>query len=366
MKYRTELDGLRCLAVGMVLVAHLPTIQDAPLWNAVKWAGDALRFGYLGVDVFFVLSGFLITRLLLEQRALPRGTVLSRFFAKRFLRIFPVFYVTIAYCLLFADIPLREALFNFAYLSNYYYSFNDDSSPLRHSWSLSVEEQFYLFWPFVALFVPAKRLAVVISVGTVLIVGVSLVACALLFTPATFDLLVVRATFFRLLSLAAGALLAVHFERLGTINRWLPLAFACVVFPVLQALIRIADPPGASSVLLFVFTGWSVSIFLTVLLFASTRNPISMLFSSRIATYVGRFSYGLYLYHLVILHQLDLRESYRPEGAGALEVALALALIFAVSIASFELFEKPLLRLKDRLSPRALPPSGTADAGRRA
>lgn len=93
--YRSELDGLRCFAVCLVLIAHLPFATDFQLWNGVKWFGTAIHAGYLGVDIFFVLSGFLITRILLSEREQPLGPTIRTFFFKRVLRIFPIYYLTV-------------------------------------------------------------------------------------------------------------------------------------------------------------------------------------------------------------------------------------------------------------------------------
>lgn len=350
LSYRPELDGLRCLAVTLVLISHSPFIIGLPGWDGVKWAASALRAGYLGVDVFFVLSGFLITRILLSERDRPAGPVIQTFFIKRILRICPIFYLTVLYCWLVLDVPNREALANLLYVSNYYYSVVDDVSPLRHTWSLSVEEQFYLLWPFVVLLVPLARLTTVIVWGTLAIVMASAILAYLLLSFETVELLMVRGVTFRILSLAAGAFMALHLERILTLRAWPALVLALLVFPVLQAGIRLWDGPGADLILLPLFTGWSVSLFLSVLLCAEGRNIVRTVFQARITVYIGRISYGIYLYHLPILHQMNIREGYRDGGVPLWEGAIAVGVILGVAMVSFHLIESPLLRLKDRIS----------------
>lgn len=251
IRYHPELDGLRTLAVTLVLIAHLPFAAGFLPWDILKWGGAALHAGYLGVDIFFVLSGFLITRILLSDRAQPTGPTVRIFFLKRILRIFPIFYLTVLYCWVVLDIPTSEVVANLLYVSNYYYSVVDDMSPLRHTWSLSVEEQFYLFWPFVVLLVPLARLNAVIVWGTVAIVILSVVLACLLLDPETAKLLTVRGVTFRILSLAAGAYMALHLEWILNLSARIPLILALLVSPLLQVSNRLlVDPSVAMQIIL--------------------------------------------------------------------------------------------------------------------
>lgn len=352
LSYHPELDGLRCLAVCLVLVSHLPAIANVAMWDGVKLLGSAMRAGYLGVDIFFVLSGFLITRILLMDRGKQTFDVIRLFYIKRFLRIFPIFYLTVIYCWLFLSVPISETLANLFYISNYYYSVVDRASPLRHTWSLSVEEQFYLFWPFLVLLVPLARLNAVIIFGTLTTVLVSALLAYALLSADTVNLLMVRGVMFRFLSLAAGAFLALHFERVMQMKVWPMLVCAIVIFPPLQLMIRIWSGPLSELVLLFVFTGWSVAIFLSVLLCSRSDNFVRKVFQARVSVYIGQISYGIYLYHLVILHQMNLRDGYRDSAVPLWEFSLAIALTLGVSMVSFHLLEAPLLGLKSRIAAR--------------
>src|SRR5690606_12352567 len=147
--YRPEVDGLRAVAVLGVLTFHLK-----PAW---------LPGGFVGVDVFFVISGFLITRIILQQLASREGFSFKRFYARRVRRLFPALFVTLAVSTLVAIKLLSSAqLDRFAgslthalvSLSNIYFwdgigyfDVASDNKPLLHTWSLCVEEQFYLLWP---------------------------------------------------------------------------------------------------------------------------------------------------------------------------------------------------------------------------
>lgn len=152
-----SLDGLRALSIGLVLLAHAQGTVGFPSGLAVLLhsLGDV---GHLGVRVFFVISGFLITTLLLSEKARTGQVSLRAFYLRRFFRIFPVFYVYIIViaCLAVAHIvSLRggDLLHAFTYTMNYH---ADRSWWLGHAWSLSVEEQFYIIWPAVIAFANRK------------------------------------------------------------------------------------------------------------------------------------------------------------------------------------------------------------------
>lgn len=147
--YVPALDGIRAIAIGMVLAFH----------STAPWAGG----GYLGVDVFFVLSGFLITKLLskeLEQRSRIR---LVHFYWRRALRLYPSFIVLLVTIVVLAPfvwphLPAwRHALISGLYLTDYDQALAYDPTPLTYTWSLAVEEHFYLLWPLGLPFVLRLR-----------------------------------------------------------------------------------------------------------------------------------------------------------------------------------------------------------------
>src|SRR4029078_7222796 len=141
------LDGLRALAVLLVVVCHQ----------------YVLSLGWVGVQIFFVLSGYLIPGLLVRDREQPLGSYLRDFYGRRALRIFPLYYAVLA-VLLLASVSgiqlsgVREALpFAATYTYNFWYAAHGTVSYLlTHFWSLCVEEQFYLFWPFVVYLCPPR------------------------------------------------------------------------------------------------------------------------------------------------------------------------------------------------------------------
>src|SRR5208337_4189358 len=150
------LDGIRALAVIAVMIQHFDP-------GTVRW----IKLGHVGVRVFFVLSGFLITGILLQARqsaeidGLSKWRVLRNFYARRFLRIFPIYYLVILVTWVAGIAEMRESVgWNLSYLSNFYfYQRGTGNYSVTHLWSLAVEEQFYLLWPLLILFLPRKWLA---------------------------------------------------------------------------------------------------------------------------------------------------------------------------------------------------------------
>jgi peptidoglycan/LPS O-acetylase OafA/YrhL len=205
-RHIAELDGIRALAIWLVLAEHLLFLQPATAAGRAflpKALAAILSHGWLGVDLFFVLSGFLITGILLRTKDLGRGKYFRRFYLRRVLRILPLYFVVLtilfaafggSYGAYFAFCALLSA--NLASLASV--PVPDAAGPF---WSLAVEEQFYLFWPWLVLWLDARRLAVVAAVIVVAEPFVRIFA-----TQADLEL-----TWNRLDGLAMGALVAIWY-----------------------------------------------------------------------------------------------------------------------------------------------------------
>jgi peptidoglycan/LPS O-acetylase OafA/YrhL len=166
-----ELDGIRGIAVLLVIIHH-SVANYTPLATWEKVVCQAVGIGWSGVDLFFVLSGFLISGILIDSRESPR--YFTSFYARRVLRIFPLYfgYLLGFFCLIkpFAAIfpfpevakwsllPATEQLWYWSYLSNWRSGLGHDISFLTHFWSLAIEEQFYMVWPLVVFFASRKAL----------------------------------------------------------------------------------------------------------------------------------------------------------------------------------------------------------------
>lgn len=351
VRYLPQLDSLRCFAVAAVLVSHFsPTVS--------RYCAEA---GTSGVRLFFVLSGFLITGILLRSRdSIARGTStvraeITRFFARRTLRIFPPFYALLfANLILNIDSTRADFWWHATYLSNIYIGvYGRWPGLLSHLWSLAVEEQFYLLWPWLVVvgksLSPRTWILGAICAGPIFRLGCQLVApdnttAHIVFTPGCMD------------ALGAGALLAWHrhasgaampakWRRLGLVL--VPLALLApflgrpgldaawnVFIPSLQAFAFAALVDGAATG----FTGLAGRVFLW--------TPF---------LWVGRVSYGVYLYHNNahwlgprILHKLtDYQTAYF--SSELLHVLYLSALSLAAAAVSWFVLERPLNRLKDRL-----------------
>ena len=154
-----QLDGIRAVAIFAVLMEHfLP-------WNFITH--ETVHLGRLGVVLFFVLSGFLISRILLDERDKHNSinasswSLIGNFYIRRILRIFPIYYLTIILFAVFNHAPVKDHLiWHLIYFSNFSSPFIDHANyqSTRHLWSLCVEEQFYLFWPFAMVFVQKRHL----------------------------------------------------------------------------------------------------------------------------------------------------------------------------------------------------------------
>ncbi|HWZ86594.1 MAG TPA: acyltransferase, partial [Thermoanaerobaculia bacterium] len=210
-----ELDGVRGLAILLVLLFHF---QGARPHLIPKFLTYPMILGWSGVDLFFVLSGFLITGILMDTRVAPN--YFSSFYARRVLRIFPLYLLAVLICF-HVGLPLarhfgqelaaESALepWYWLHVSNWRSAFGPDVKALSHVWSLSIEEQFYLVWPFVVLVAKPKRMGAVCTALVVLALGLRCYAAARGAPPEALH----RLTPFRADSLAFGGLVAAVVRR---------------------------------------------------------------------------------------------------------------------------------------------------------
>ena len=342
------LDGLRALAVLLVLWQHLPR-------TALGDAGAValIRPGYLGVDVFFVLSGFLITRILLSER--ERGVPLRWFLLRRFLRIFPIYYLTLV-VVVFVH-PGPELPWCFAYLSNVYFILHPSTGVLQHTWSLAVEEHFYLAWPLVVGLLPVRMGARFLALVIIPLAVVSALVIIGWDGGLESDIDEVRGVQYfslcRFASLGAGALCAYGEEwvRSGrrAVRRVVVLLFASALMVWDKTLYVLLPfglgldpglPHGLVPLCRMISTALFSSGALLLVLNGSSRGALATCLSWRPLRFIGRISYGLYLYHLPVFRWLG--------GHGITDAALALAATFAIAALSFTAIERPLLKIAAR------------------
>ena len=346
-----SLDGLRGIAVLLVLLTHLSLAEALPALEAFK---NAIRAGYLGVDIFFVLSGFLVTRVL--RHDLASGKTLGRFLWRRSLRIFPAYYLLLA--ILAVVVPggyLWACLF---YVSN----FVDAARPLvehpmRHAWSLAIEEQFYLLWPLVYCWLGDRRARWAAWIGMPLVAIVTLVGLALAALPALggHDLgdWTYRLPTTRLLSLSLGCSLAFAEGWLRAVPVRLDLAAVGAALLGLAGLAVGSVVRLNGSIATVGFACVSLWAVLIALRLDARRSPLRALLANGPLTAIGRISYGLYLYHFPIF--IALRVRYADDDPSIGRVLLAVGVAFAVAFLSYRWIERPILAARDRIpTPAAL------------
>lgn len=354
-------DGLRALAVAVVMVYHL----DA----------DLLPGGAFGVDVFFTISGFVITRLMLAEFARSGTVAMGPFYRRRWLRLVPALLALCAVCAVLAlttrlpgfDDAWASIGLSATFLVNIVRAgqpgaYSGDTSLLAHTWSLGVEEQFYLLWPpvLVALLRWVRPRTVLIAAA---------VLCLLpvfwrwyLWDPTAAHR-IYNGTDTRADQLLGGALLAIvvarlHAEdrRLAALRRWSG-RLAWPALAVLALLVRYlpSTHPGAWTVPLYT-VGFLVTAVLTATVLAaldlSPRAPLARILSVAPLVWVGRnLSYALYLWHYPLGRLLA------ELGVDTWHTPVTLAASFAAATASYYLIERPLTRRK---RPKPATPQDTA------
>ena len=343
-----SLDGLRAISIGLVFLGHLAYSRGFPISEAVHRAGD---LGNLGVRTFFVISGFLITGLIVAERQKKGGVDLTAFYMRRALRIFPAFFAFVIVAVLlsrigFANIDRLDFLHAITYTSNY-----RGSAPnftFRHLWSLSVEEQFYLIWPLtfasLSLAMGKRTLAAVLVI--VPIIRVALFS----FVPGYEDYV---ATAFESVcdALATGCLLALLLPRLRQ-EAWFQRIVFSRLFPVAFAVIYIAsrgtDHP--KFYLLFCIPLMNVLIALAMVRYVERPSlPFGRLLNTRALATVGVLSYSLYLWQELFLLQWRTPVSVLQTFPANVLAACACAVV------SYNLVEKPFLKLKSRVEASRIP-----------
>ncbi len=358
-----ELDGLRGLAIGLVIAFHL--VMSNP--TGVPALDRVLLFGWSGVDLFFVLSGFLIGGILLDTRG--RATYFRNFYARRAFRILPVYLSVLAVYAIgwAAGGPVRAQLAQLvgAPMNWYtYLSFTNDFWLARHhtmdvflspSWSLAIEEQFYLTLPLLVRIVPRRRLAALAAggVGLVLAVRVPLVLHGSLTQTQAYVLPHLRADG---LMIGFGCALLVRNERaLEWLTRTKVLYFALALFAAAVVVTGGALPPAgkppASAVMTWGLTAIAL-FYAALLLLAVTRSQRRGLRLLRAAPLrrLGVISYCVYL-----LHEPLIDAANRVLGRSWLAGACAVALVIVLARLSWTWIESPALRLGGRFRHRAAP-----------
>jgi peptidoglycan/LPS O-acetylase OafA/YrhL len=340
IKKITQLDSVRAFAAFSVIIFHFLT--DYKIGN--------FPLGPIGVDVFFVISGYLITAILLEQKEVITNKLLiiKNFIIKRVLRLFPVYYLFLTFFLilmyafgLYIWDPGDE-IYYYTYTENLLF-FKEGMKGMQanHLWTLCVEEQFYLLWPWLAIFVPNRKLIV----GLLIVIPLALVVKAFsgmdmeelkLITPVHFD------------TLGSGALFALLLKEKGE--------------GYLQFVKKIHIPVLLSSLFILILSlSFNVSYFLNLLsvltlsvslmvgCYYNFGGVFGRILNTSWLSYLGKISYGLYLYHKPVPYFIKifaLKLNFQINGVLAFIISILITVLIAHF--SYQLIEKRFLKLKEK------------------
>lgn len=354
-----QLDGLRTLAVFLVFVHH---------WNL-----HDSGLGIIGVQLFFVISGFLITGILLSVRDSieeQRSTVsfsLRQFYARRFLRIFPLYYACLILFVVLDRFEIREtAPWYFLYASNIrFFLLGTFEGSLSHFWTLAVEEQFYLVWPFLVLLIPRKWIKPLLW-GLIFTAPATRIliwwfvsdqfASTHTLLPANFD------------TLGLGALGAVW--RTEGVQEMFARRLRFWLVPICLAEIACARCFGQTALFFTMVDSTAVaivSLWLVLGASAGFGGVAGRLLSNRPVRYLGQLSYGLYVWHMFapafLRNALGVAKLPASWNEGITGFLLLLGITVATATASWFLLEEPCNRLKRFFSYPAAPSPQPGPAG---
>jgi peptidoglycan/LPS O-acetylase OafA/YrhL len=352
--YRPELDGLRFFAFFAVFIHHsIPkhvefyTSHGLPFGAAIT---GIVKAGSFGVDLFFVLSAYLITELLLRERE-QFGTVdVKAFYARRILRIWPLYFFALAIAFTLPHWDSSQS-FSLSYLLAFFLLCGNWATSLYGApvsvmallWSVSLEEQFYLVWPLVIRKLQRRHIYVV--AWSLLFGSIASRLIVIRFFPLHGDI-IPNSTLTRLDPFAAGMLLAAFLS--GRVPRLTSLHRTAMIASGLIAIFLCGYYFRPQSIT-FALIGYplialsSVAMLAAILGFPKTPSLVK---------YLGKISYGLYVYHMLVFHFvfLALSHYYRTVFGFILCWITALLITVLVAFASYELFESRFLHLKERFA----------------
>ena len=352
-KHIPALDGIRGLAILAVIMYHNFGL------------GDQYYIGWLGVDLFFVLSGYLITNSLINT--LPTKNYLRNFYIKRVLRIFPIYYLVLFIFLIFFPLIsflndefgyyIKHQLWFWFYLQNWLLIFNFPKGDgyFNHFWSLAVEEQFYVIWPFIILWLKKeKRLLIFLILVLISLIAIRSSLWLLQIDHFNYTLFY---RFTRIDGICVGCIIAVIKKmRPDFLER--NIAAVVTSLAILNFIFYFLNRDNQFEFPYLAFVGYTTFASMLGLLV----NQATVLEDGRFARvlaifplrYVGKISYGFYIFHLPLYLLLSpwLKRSinfFFSKELNAFFVSLAATLIaFCISIVSYHIFEMRFLKLKTR------------------
>jgi len=359
------LDGLRAIAFLLVFAFHT----------------DYLQFGWVGVSLFFVLSGFLITGILLDmKKSLTARDYFFKFYGRRFLRIFPLYYfylalmtgvaiwlLSISYRPNFMQMFLDQVWYAVFYVYDFFFGTItfEYSFFLDHFWSLSVEEQFYIFWPLLILLVPERSLKK-LFIGFIILGPIFRIAFFFIhrsgvfrFLGDTVALAVFPLPFSHMDAFAFGAYISRYSipkskEQFFLLLGILPLVgfgSQYIATGEIGAISALGYPLHLPEAYQFIWGYTLLNYFFAVIIYTVVKHGLFVRFlDSALLRYLGKISYGLYVYHFpIIWFSIRVRDygAVDPFAKPLIALISFLATLLVASL-SYKYLEKPLLNLKER------------------
>jgi len=359
-----ELDGIRGIAILIVMCFHIPPhaelFFDAPL---AKFFYSISQMGWAGVDMFFVLSGYLITNILLEKKG--QEHYFRNFHMRRVLRIFPVYYLSLTIIFFggFYDTSntggnvLSLGLWFYSYLQNWLFASGSGTGLyLGHFWSLAIEEQFYLVWPLVVYFADRKLLT---KIGSISVVGALLLRIYLIFLldrPDIVNTFPYFSTVTRVDSLLIGALIAIGFQSVEYKRQLVkdaPKVLGLSLLIVAACILVQPDSPlfnnGAMMTVGLSGLALMTGALIIVLLTRDEANFGRRFFRHPTLTFLGKYSYALYVFHWPITSlfiEYYIQQGYQGFVPWLLFILGCFSISLILALLSWNLMEKPILSLK--------------------
>jgi peptidoglycan/LPS O-acetylase OafA/YrhL len=360
-----SLDGVRGIAVILVLAVHFQNMAVLPQTSAVsRWLSGLMSWGWSGVDLFLVLSGFLITGILLDTTDSEKR--FQSFYHRRILRTFPLYYAVVLLSLA-ASVLVRHSnhilgpspigwVAYLLYVQNWWMPFGDPHHMefLGPLWSLAIEEQFYLVWPLCVWRLSTRTLTKICSLG---VLGAFLLRFGLTshITP-TLGFVVYLNTFTRMDALLVGGLCAIAVRDTVLLVRFrklAPIALAAVASGLALIVFRGHDAWNDPDVLVYGHLLLAIG-FACLILLAYYLNGAGTAFDKTLCSkslkLFGKYSYGIYVYQGLVLELTLHLFRHRPWWGYSIRNALLVAFAwvagpFLIAFLSYHLFEKRFLRL---------------------
>jgi len=346
--YYPGIDGLRGLAVILVLIYH------NFFYLEITW------YGQFGVDLFFVISGFLITEILLKS--VSSAKYFTNFYGRRFMRIFPIYYlclVIIFFILpdqLLLDATLKTSKADqwwfWTYMQNWFFVMHGvriGTAPITHFWTLAVEEQFYLLWPPIILLVRDLKKLLVLCIAILITINVIRFFTWIYFMENIDQF---SFTISRCDGILAGSTLAI-LKHTGQFQKSILLKIASIILILLNGIYFLLGPVFDLRPNYLSIAGYtSISIFFTWVLYLTISPPPSILQKTLLIyplKFFGKYSYGIYVFHfpvMFLLHPTIEKWLWPLFGNRFPETFLLICIEVIIAVIVYHLYEKHFLKLK--------------------